>query len=197
MGEHAHSPSSSSHQHEQHGEASAHLRRRLRDDETLLETWRQQPAVSYFSCFVDLPLRLLALGLVLAGPWVALLWVAGEFSPVAHLETFVGIWLGLWVLLGFVGFRSYQLSELGLTDDRLIELGGVVGRDASSVVLDDIQDVELKKGLVDEVFGVGGLRFKVAGGDSSGIRFTCIEDPHAALERIEDARKQAEEGEAA
>lgn len=87
----------------------------------------------------------------------------------------------------------YDHAEYAVTNERLIEFGGTVGRDYSSIEWDSIQDVEVNVGLVDKFYDTGSIRAIAAGSLGSGVSFDYIPDPYATAEPIEEARRRKRE----
>lgn len=172
------------------------LRRVLRDDETL--RWSSKPVKRawYVGHLVGFPLGFALVIALVGGPFAAFYYVAeGGFGiGLGTVLTYGGgAYLLLTVLVAVSGLLAYRHAEMALTDDRVVRLGGIVGRDASTVSLSDVRDVNVRVMPWDKVFGTGRLELQVAGGPGYGVRMSYVADPHDVLQRIEAARKQAEE----
>lgn len=88
--------------------------------------------------------------------------------------------------------RRYTQAEYAVTDEQLIQFDGLPGRDYSSISWDRVRDLEVNVGLLDKLFGTGTIRAHIPGGKTTGpggtgISFKYIQDPHHALNMIEDA----------
>jgi uncharacterized membrane protein YdbT with pleckstrin-like domain len=98
----------------------------------------------------------------------------------------------------------YRNREWGLTDDRLIEIRGILGRDAHVVDLADINDLQASHGWWNKIMGAGELELKIAGRGGvsaeegkSRFRLVALSDHQEVFQRIEDLRNQARPGKAA
>lgn len=176
-------------------EPSSRLRRLLRDDETLL--WSAKPHAQgwYVGTVAGITLTVLLVGTLLGVPatWVAFV----EGSSTYPLGAGTTALLGLAVLLlaaggaALLAHLTYRHAEMGLTEDRLVRLGGLVGQDASSVALEDVRDVEVRVYPFDRLFGTGRIRVTVPGSPVAGLRMGYVADPYETLEQIERLRAEA------
>lgn len=182
-------------------EASAHLRRLLREDESI--DWHAKPDKASFYA-----------GHVLAG-LVSMVFMAPFFAVPTAIVTAgaVGLTLGEAAigpaLAGVLGLgllaapivlwaavrRQYEFAEYAVTDDRLVMTSGLIGRDASTVSLEDVRDVDVSVGAIGKLFGTGQLAFQVAGGSDSGATFDHVEAPYVTLEEIEGTRAERRDAE--
>lgn len=176
------------------GGPSPGLRRVLREDETL--RWSSKPVKRawYVGHLVGFPLGFAVVIALVGGPFAAFYYVAeGGFG--VGLGTVLtyggGVYLLLTLLVAASGLLAYRHAELAVTNDRVVRLGGIVGRDASSVSLADVRDVNVHVMPWDKVFGTGRIELQVAGGPGAGVRMSYVADPHDVLERIEAARAEA------
>lgn len=180
-------------------EASEHLQRLLREDEEL--TWHGKPdkkalyasnaigglfAAVFFGGFFGIP-GSAVIGGIAVGVWgeQAALWAVGGFLALLAVGIPTGLILGM--------RQHYENAEFAVTDDRVIETGGMIGKDTSTISLEDIRDVDVNVGLFSKLFGTGSLEFQVAGGSNSGITFNHVPSPYVTLQQIEGTRKDAEE----
>lgn len=177
------------------GDTSHHLRAMIRDDETLLWSTKPHRRGWYAGNVVGLTLGMgLFAGIFGAFAGLAILGDETSTFPLGAGGTAVLVLGGLLALaLGgaILAHAMYRHAELALTDDRLIRLGGLVGRDASAVSLEDVRDVEVRVFPLDKLFGTGRIRVKTAGGADSGLRMGYVADPYGTLEQIEGLRAQA------
>lgn len=178
-------------------DASEHLDRLVREDETL--TWHATPdkrafyasgilkglfSAAFVAPFVAVPVSfVLGMAAVALAGEGAVAWTLGGMLALAVVSVPVLVWAAV--------RRRYELAEFAVTDDRVIETGGLFGRDASTVSLEDVRDIDVSVGLLGTVFGTGTLSFQTAGGSDAGASFSHVPDPYEALERIETARHDA------
>lgn len=166
---------------------SRRLRQILREDETLV--WHGKPDRRAF--YGGWLFGILIL-LVFAGPLVAFAtYVTVDPDSLGNLWTpTTGIGLGLLALtaLGALALRrGHRLAEYGLTDDRLVKLGGLYGQDATTLSLEDIVDVDVRKSLVDELCGTGWIVVQTGG---SAVSLDFVPEPFQLLETIDEARDE-------
>lgn len=176
----------------QASQASEKLRRVTGDDEEL--DWRTKPKKSAFY----------AVNLVKIG--VAFIFfasfAAGIFFTVSSLifGQRVGMVVGSLLMLVVVGifgwlvYHMYQLAEYAVTSQRLIQFGGVIGRDYSTVRWEDVQDFEVDVGIIDKIFGTGTINARPAGAAApgstggQGIHFKYVANPYEVLQWLENHR---------
>lgn len=183
-----------------HGsEASEHMRRLLRDDEQMLWNSKPQKKAFYVSGIVGGLFAMGFLGMFFAIPFFGFVAVlisgfVGSAESALAIASGLGI-LGVLVVVGLVYVMTrwrYKHAEFGLTDDRAIKTSGFIGRDASTISLADVRDIDVNVGILDKVFGTGKVKLQVAGGRNSGATFNYIDEPYEVMDTLEDARKQAE-----
>lgn len=182
---------------------SPEMRRLLRDDESLL--WRGTPdrRAMVFSALVGAPFAIGVLVFGVGGLFAGFAWAAGDVTMMGAAKILGGVWLGLSVLAAVGTLAQIRHLEYAVTDQRVIEFGGIIGRDASTVRLEDVQDLEAGAGIMTKMFGVGGVSVDVPGGGgpgtgqseaNSGIDFMYIEDHRDVQNLIADARKGVGDG---
>lgn len=173
------------------------LRRVLRGDETLLWSSKPHKRGWFVGHIVGFPLGFALVVAVVGGPFAAFYYVAeGGFGvPVGAVlpYAFLG-WLGLSVLVAVAGVLGYRHAELALTDDRILRVGGVVGRDTSVVDLQDVRDVNVAVMPWDKLFGTGRIEVRTGGGPAVGFQLSYVADPYEVVDRIEEARSRATDG---
>lgn len=173
------------------GPASEKLRRILGEDEEL--DWRTKPKKSAFlavnivkilGAFVLVGIfgssMVFGIGMVVFGPQLG--------TAISGVLT-IGI-LGIFVWLVF---HAYDLAEFAVTSNRLIQFGGIIGRDYSTVRWEDVQDFEVDVGIIDKIFGTGSIIARPAGAVNTGggsmggqgVTFNYVEDPYDVLEWLE------------
>lgn len=186
---------------------SSLLQRNLRDEETLLWHGTPQRRAWYVSTFVATPIGLLVFVGLVGGAFAGFAVADGAITILGAVKILGGIWLGLAGLAILAQIQMLRHLEYTVTDQRLIKLGGVVGRDVSTVRLEDIRDVEANAGIWKKLFGVGGIRIKVPGGSQGGAAMAGAQDRGSAAnagidmvgleghrdvrDTIEEARKEA------
>ena len=105
----------------------------------------------------------------------------------------------LLVVMGFVMFvlfLDWFCTRYYLTNMRLIEERGIIGKRFVSVWLDKVQDVTCKFGVLGEIFGFGDLEIESAG-TYGKIVFSFVPSPKRLQKEIEEAilnyKKHAED----
>lgn len=176
-------------------EPSGRLRSLLRDDEEL--RWWSKPdrAAWYAGHVVGLPLGFGIVGLLVGVPSAGIAYLSGSLpavDPGTAVLAVLGAGAALVAVSAALAHLLYRHQELGLTDDRLIKLGGLVGRDASTVSLEDVRDVDIRVVPMDRLFGTARVRFKVAGGARAGVWMSYVDEPYEVLDLLEDARGGAD-----
>lgn len=182
----------------QGSDPSRHMERLLRDDEELVWNSKPQKRAFYVTSILGGLLALGFLGMFFLFPFlgfaaVLVAGMAGSPESAVALGTGVGI-VGMIAVVGLVyaGTRwQYKHAEFALTDDRAIKTSGLVGRDSSTISLEDVRDIDVYVGLVDKLFGTGRVELQVAGGGNSGAKFNYIEEPYQVMETLEDTRSRA------
>ncbi len=110
---------------------------------------------------------------------IALLWAAVDTALLVLVFTLDSPGVMRWITVGFVcihlfpfwlwlsnvitASRRYKNMEYVLTDRRVIVRSGLVGIDYQSVSYKDIQNVDLRVGVLDKLMKVGDLYFITAG----------------------------------
>lgn len=173
---------------------SDQLQSLLRPDEELL--WRATPR--HLPIYVQHVLVTLLI-LVFLGPFFFGFVVLGLL-----VEEGLGLLLFLVPLYPLtsvvVGVPTAKLrvdrAEYAATDQRLIQFGGIVGRDYSSIKWENIRDVEVHVGVLDTLFGTGRVQFTVAGvggpTGGGGVKFAFVDDPYEHLRRLQDILDRVE-----
>jgi uncharacterized membrane protein YdbT with pleckstrin-like domain len=127
------------------------------------------------------------------------------FPPIGATVGDLG--LGTLVLLVFVliGFGltlgppiptilRYRKTKYIITNRRLITQTGVIGLDTRFVDLDKIQEVHVKVGLGDKIFGTGSLMVVTAGFVFMGVTrpyccFVGLKEPYAVQKLLQEAMR--------
>ncbi len=110
--------------------------------------------------------------------------------------------VSIFVLIGFgltVGppiptLLSYRKTRYMITNRRLITQTGVIGLDTRFVDLDKIQEVHVRVGLGDKIFGTGSLMVVTAGFAFMGAKlpycyFMGLKEPYAVQKLLQEAMR--------
>jgi membrane protein YdbS with pleckstrin-like domain len=100
-----------------------------------------------------------------------------------------GITALLFLLFAALIRNQYNHLEYAVTDDRLIQFSGIIGRNYSTVKWEDVQDFETKVGPIDKIFGTGTITARPAGASSTshqGITYECVKHPYTITEELND-----------
>jgi uncharacterized membrane protein YdbT with pleckstrin-like domain len=119
-----------------------------------------------------------------------------ENSGFGILVVFVFVLIGFGLTLGppiptIVGYRK---TKYLITNRRLITQTGVIGLDTRFVDLDKIQEVHVRVGLGDKVFGTGSLMVVTAGFMFMGVKhpyccFVGLKEPYAVQKLLQEAMR--------
>ena len=134
--------------------------------------------------------------LILAGPEVCLgiLTVLSiKYLPILleniELRLAGKIWVvlaGAFIFVGLVIFLGWLCTNYYLTNLRLIDKRGIIGKRIVSIYLDNVQDVTCKFGIWGRIFGFGDIEIESAG-TYGKIVFELIPHPRKIQEEIERA----------
>ncbi len=105
----------------------------------------------------------------------------GVFSPWILITLEGGI-----IILMIVIFLEWLYTKYYLTNLRLVEKRGVIGKIIVSISLDKVQDVKCKFGIIGRIFGFGDLEIESAG-TLGKIIFNFIPSPRKFQEKIQKA----------
>ena len=83
-------------------------------------------------------------------------------------------------------FLDWICINYYLTNMRLIEERGIIGKRIMSIWLDNVQDVTCKFGVLGRIFGFGDIEIQSAG-TYGKIAFTLLPSPRKLREEIERA----------
>lgn len=98
----------------------------------------------------------------------------------------VFIFGGVWVLAAILFFLEWICINYYLTNLRLIEERGIVGKRIMSIWLDKVQDITCKFGILGRILGFGDLEIESAG-TYGKIVFSFLPKPKRLKEEIERA----------
>ena len=93
---------------------------------------------------------------------------------------------GAFIFVGIVIFLGWLCTNYYLTNLRLIDKRGIIGKRIVSIYLDKVQDVTCKFGIWGRIFGFGDVEIESAG-TYGKIVFELISHPRKIQERIESA----------
>jgi len=97
---------------------------------------------------------------------------------------------GTLVFLMIVTFLEWICTEYYLTNLKLVEKRGVIGKRIVNIPLNKIQDVKCQFGIIGRIFGFGDLEIESAG-TLGKIIFHFIPSPEKFQEKIQSAKKHA------
>lgn len=108
-----------------------------------------------------------------------LLFKMGVFTPwiLVILE-------GVIIILMLVIFLEWLYTKYYLTNLRLVEKRGVIGKTIVSISLDKVQDVKCKFGIIGRIFNFGDLEVE-SSGTLGKIIFNFVPNPKELKENIE------------
>ena len=90
--------------------------------------------------------------------------------------------LGILVFLGI--WLDRKQRKYTITSERVITRFGLIGRKVSEVELKNIQDVELRQGILQRLVGTGTLGFSSAGRAGVEVTFEGVSDPEGVKELV-------------
>lgn len=93
---------------------------------------------------------------------------------------------GVLIFLMIVIFLEWICTKYYLTNLKLVEKRGVIGKRIVTISLDKIQDVKCKFGIIGRIFGFGDLEIESAG-TLGKIIFHFIPSPRKFQEKIQKA----------
>ncbi len=115
-------------------------------------------------------------GLVALVPF--LIWVLARLAGQDWGATaFVTITIVLLVLVFFVGWLRRLGVLYTITDRRIVERQGILRRDERSAHIDRVQNVNVRQGVIERIFGVGTVEVETAGNDEADIYMRGVADP--------------------
>ena len=161
----------------------------LASGETIL--WRGKPQKKGFVATKSLTLLPIAiiwliLDMSIMGSALGGGQMLGFFIPffLLHLMP-VWIWLGN----ALTANRRWQNTAYYVTNRRIIIQGGVMAVNETSLFYKDIQNTQVRIGLLDKVFGTGDILFDAGMYTNKGhvkyFSFADLEDPHQVYSRIQ------------
>lgn len=128
-----------------------------------------------------------------AGQQETTLYVTHPVMFRAHPILFT-ICLGLVLLFGLglvpliIWWVWTRASTLTVTDKRTIERRGLIAKHTTEVLHAHIQNIQVHQGIVDRIFGVGGVGISSSGQAGIEVMFKDVKDPEA-LRRLIDQKR--------
>jgi uncharacterized membrane protein YdbT with pleckstrin-like domain len=134
-------------------------------------------------------LRFVILGyLAVAGLLVAaIVWWNMEGTPVTQGAVAVAAILFLWPVIRHVQARRVRCKLEGAN---LRYEEGLVSTTVRTIPVANVQDVTVRRGLVQRIWGLGDLRIETAG-DSAPVEIDNVESPQTTADRVLAARGTA------
>jgi uncharacterized membrane protein YdbT with pleckstrin-like domain len=108
--------------------------------------------------------------------------------PVWVLIVFTGAWIFAMLMI----FLDWLSINYYLTNLRLIEERGIIGKRIMFIPLEKVQDIACKFGILGRIFGFGDLEIESAGTHGK-ITFSFIANPRKRKEQISKAILKIEE----
>lgn len=102
------------------------------------------------------------------------------------IEKVLMIFSFLWLLVVLIVFLDWFCIRYYLTNLRLIEERGIIGKRIMSIWLDKVQDVTCKFGILGRIFGFGDIEIESAG-TYGRIVFNFLPSPQKLHNEIEKA----------
>jgi len=149
--------------------------------------WHAKPDKKAF--FLTRGLGYLVLLLLVLAPFFAYLRFSSLIGFPGISAGVAGITALLFLLFAALIRNQYNHLEYAVTDDRLIQFSGIIGRNYSTVKWEDVQDFETKIGVIDKIFGTGTITARPAGASSTshqGITYECVKHPYTITEELND-----------
>lgn len=155
-----------------------------------VSTVRSESPFSGASLLVD-GIIFLALGLVLLYLFIS---SGSGYAP---------IWVILLLVLGGLGlivgpviwqFMRYRNTEYMITNQRIITQTGAIGLDTRFVDLDKVQEVYVKVGVIDKLFGTGSVIAVTAGYVHVGMMrpsLAALQEPYKVQKLLQEAVQKA------
>lgn len=170
---------------------SSQLNKILEEDEELL--WSSKPS--------ELPFMLTRAigGIVLGILFIYPIFVGLGLLMAGPLGVFLGFLLAsvpVIIICLAMAYVPYQKAEYAVTGERVIQFGGFIGRDYSSIRWDKIQDIETSVGLWDKIFSTGSVVMRVAGMapaassvGGQGITFLYLKEPYELTKKFQNIER--------
>ena len=122
--------------------------------------------------------------------------IASVFGILLYSSQYSKLWLlavgGGWLVLMITTTLSYFKIFYAITNKRVILQSGLIGRDFKSVDYDQIQNVSVKRGIFDVIFGIGSIRIfsgemEMVSGGSRGNRYGGTRAKYDVFSHIPDS----------
>ncbi len=119
-------------------------------------------------------------------------WILGAILALSGVGLFfdsdfigIGIIMEIFAfLLFFISYLSWKYTVYGLTTYRVMRLKGIIGKDFYEAPLERIQDLRLKMGVLQRIFGCGNIMITTAGTALIECAWKNIEKPREALKTL-------------
>jgi uncharacterized membrane protein YdbT with pleckstrin-like domain len=98
----------------------------------------------------------------------------------------ITLFIGVWLLAMLMVFLDWLSINYYLTNLRLIEERGIIGKRIMFIPLDKVQDITCKFGILRRIFGFGDLEIESAG-TFGKITFSFLPHPRKLKEEINKA----------
>ncbi len=116
-----------------------------------------------------------------------LIWVLSRLAGQDWSPTiFVAITVALLVAVLFVGWFRRLGVLYTITDRRIVERQGILRRDERSAHIDRVQNVNVRQGVVERIFGVGTVEVETAGNDEADIYMRGVADPIGIRQQMDE-----------
>lgn len=111
---------------------------------------------------------------------IAVLFFRGlsEYNPIGGVFTLIT------VITGVYSFLHYKTSEFGITNKRVIVKVGIIRRNSLEVLLNKVEGIQVKQGIIGRILGYGTIIVSGTGG---------TQDPFHKISTPLEFRKQAQE----
>jgi uncharacterized membrane protein YdbT with pleckstrin-like domain len=156
--------------------------------------WRDKPVEKAFILpgLTSIPVGLIFLGFSIFWMWEATSAGAPGFFTLFGFP-FVLIGLGLTFGPSLWQFMRFRNTEYMVTDKRIITQTGAIGLDTRFVDFEKIQEVYVKIGIIDKLFGTGSLYAMTAGfsgfSPSAGYRYGSFYGSRPSLAALKEPYK--------
>lgn len=97
------------------------------------------------------------------------------------------LFAGAAVILGMIGLAR-RYTNWSLTSDRLIARRGIIASHRREMELADVRSIEVDRGVMQRVFGLGNVTVASAASADFVIRLLDIPDPERVAEMLRQAR---------
>jgi uncharacterized membrane protein YdbT with pleckstrin-like domain len=103
----------------------------------------------------------------------------------------IAIWLVLFALVVLVGLIRRLATRYSITNQRLRIERGILSKHVQQTRIERVQNVNTRQSFVERVLRVGTVDFDTAGTDDSDFTFVGVGSPHAVVEAVDRAQREA------